>query len=94
MAQNLAALREELSTFLSMKYDEGLLERDTFEQFLGLQEPKDHKKEEFSMVADLLTIICKDKERIIAEIYPYARSVFNVVKVEGLVHELNGISKR
>ncbi|KAI3884848.1 hypothetical protein MKX03_011703 [Papaver bracteatum] len=94
MDQNLAALHEELSMFLSKKYDEGVLERNTFEQFLSLQDMKDHKKEGFSMVADLLTIIYKDAEEIIEEMYQHARPSFNLVKIEGLVHKLNGSSKR
>ncbi|KAI3957861.1 hypothetical protein MKW92_009696 [Papaver armeniacum] len=94
MALNLAALREELSIFLSTKYDEGVLERSTFEQFLSLQDMNDHKKEGFSMVADLLTIIYKDAEQMIEEMYRHARPAFNLVKIEGLVHKLTGSSKR
>ncbi|XP_026425323.1 uncharacterized protein LOC113321637 isoform X2 [Papaver somniferum] len=94
MDQNLAALREELFRFLSMKYDEGVLERSTFEQFLSLQDMKDYKKEGFSMVADLLTITCKEEEQMIKEMYRHAKPAFNLVKIEGLVHKLTGSNKR
>ncbi|XP_026413619.1 uncharacterized protein LOC113309403 isoform X2 [Papaver somniferum] len=94
MDQNLAALREELSMFLSMKYDEGVLDRSTFEQFLSLQDMKDHKKEGFSMAADLLTIVYKEEEKMIEEMYRHAKPAFNLVKIEGLVHKLTGSSKR
>ncbi|RZC84023.1 hypothetical protein C5167_046812 [Papaver somniferum] len=93
MDQNLAALREELFRFLSMKYDEGVLERSTFEQFLSLQDMKDYKKEGFSMVADLLTITCKEEEQMIKEMYRHAKPAFNLVKIEGLVHKLTGSNK-
>ncbi|KAI3903136.1 hypothetical protein MKW92_005097 [Papaver armeniacum] len=94
MAQNLAALREELSMFLSTKYDEGLLDRDDFEHFLGFQNVCDHKNNGLSMAADLLTVIYKDGEQMIGEIYQlYAKSVINIVKIGDLVHRIHSNSK-
>ncbi|RZC77589.1 hypothetical protein C5167_001746 [Papaver somniferum] len=94
MAQNLAALREELSMFLSTKYDEGLLDRDDFECFRGVQNMEDHKKKGFSMASDLLTVIYKDGEQMIGEIYQlYAKPVINIVKIGDLIHRIHSNSK-
>ncbi|KAI3835691.1 hypothetical protein MKX03_015294 [Papaver bracteatum] len=82
MAQNLADLREELYMFLSTKYDE------VFKTWRTI------KKKVFSTTADLLTVIYKEGEQMIGEMYQYAKPVFNIVKIRDLVHRIHSNSKR